>query len=118
MLKLTETEEIFDIFDSIKNQIHMMIIKGITNTTDSLKKLQDLRSKVTEMHLNVLVDLLDTLITHLQNLSEGINPEIKHTLSKTILDIITINRIFEQAMTVDILKAQYFKSSELENIES
>ena len=117
-MKLTEIEEIFEIFDSIKSQIHMMIIKGITNTTDSLRKLQDLRSKVAEMHLNVLVDLLDTLITHLKNLNDGINPEIKHTLSKTILDIITINRIFEQVMTVDILKTQYFKSSELESIES
>lgn len=117
-MKLAEIEEIFDIFDSIKNQIHMMIIKGITNTSDSFKKLQDLRRKVDEMHLKVLVDLLDALITHLKNFSGGINPEIKHTLSKTILDIITINRIFEQVMTVDILKTKYFKSSELESIES
>ena len=117
-MKITEIEEIFDIFDSIKNQIHIMIIKGIANTTDSLKKLQDLRDKVTEMHLEVLADLLDALINHLKNLSEGINPEIKHTLSKTILDILTINRIFEQVMTVDILKIRYFKSSELESIES
>ena len=111
-MEIAEVEEVFEIFDSIKSQFHLMIIKGIDTGTDSLNKLQTLREKVKKMQLDAMTHVLDSIITNLEKMTKGINTEKKHTLSQEILNIITLNRIFERVMTIDILKAKYNISTE------
>ncbi len=99
-------EAIFSVFDSIKPHLNEILIKGIESVSqEDYNKIINLKNNLENMHMNILNKKLTSFIAKIDQLLQGnVTNDLKQDLAIYILHIITIIRMFERIMTLEIVK--------------
>lgn len=105
-MEYNNAETIFAIFDSIKPHLNEILIKGIESVSrEDYKKIIHLQKNLENMHMNILNKRLTSFIAKIDQLLQGnVSKDLKQDLAIYILHIITIIRMFERIMTLEIVK--------------
>ena len=98
-------DEIFSIFDSIKPRLNEILIKGVESISrENYSEITQLREKLEYMNLKSLNQELDSFLVNIdQILQAKISREMRSSLAENALQIITIIRLYERMMTLQII---------------
>jgi len=98
-------DEIFSILDSIKPRLNEILIKGVESISrENYSEITQLREKLEYMNLKSLNQELDSFLVNIdQILQAKISREMRSSLAENALQIITIIRLYERMMTLQII---------------
>lgn len=107
-------EKIFSIFDNIKPHLNEILIKGIESISrENYEEIVHLKENLEYMHLNTINKKLTSFIAKIDLLLQGkATKDLKQDLAVSTLHIITIIRMFERIMTLEIVKKDLQKNKE------
>ncbi|MFX1316231.1 MAG: hypothetical protein ACFE9T_10230 [Promethearchaeota archaeon] len=93
-------------FDFIKARLNEILIKGIENVSqENYSDFLQLKKKLKDMHLGTLDDLLKDFIKRQEQLKTIYKlKELKFELAIMSLKIITVTRMYERIMTLEVIK--------------
>jgi len=104
--------EVLFIFDIIKARLNELLINGVENFYDeNLEELNILKEKLLNLKLNLIADLLDAFLEHLEN-------QDKQKIVKYVLRIISATRMVERVMSMELIKKGLLNWMEIENAKS
>lgn len=105
------TEDIFSIFNTIKPKLNDILIKGIESISrENYSEMSELKQQLEDMKLITLNKKLDSFLAKVDQLLLGtITKELKKELAVNTLQIITIIRMFERIMTLEMIKSDLGK---------
>ncbi|TFG30171.1 MAG: hypothetical protein EU532_01665 [Promethearchaeota archaeon] len=106
------TDEIFFIFDSIKSKLNDLIIYGAESyNTPNISEIMDLKEKLKTLNLTLIVESLEEFL-------DSMEKNEKSKIAKNVLKIISITRMFESIMNIELIKKELFYWIELTNAKS
>ncbi|MFX1410387.1 MAG: hypothetical protein ACFFA6_08540 [Promethearchaeota archaeon] len=93
-------------FDFVKARLNEILIKGIESISQqNYSDFLQLKKKLKNMHLGTLKDLLKNFIKGLEKLKTTNNlRDVKFELAIMVLKIITVTRMYERIMTLEVIK--------------
>ena len=104
--------EVLFIFDIIKARLNELLINGVENFYDeNLEELNILKEKLLNLKLNLIADLLNAFLEHLEN-------QDKQKIAKYVLRIISATRMVERVMSMELIKKDLLNWMEIENAKS
>jgi hypothetical protein len=98
--------EVLNIFDVVKQRLNGLFIEGIESfSREHYSEIVELKDKLKELKLNLIVDLLEKFIASLDQLKNSqIEGKAKIEAATNALRIIATTRMFESVMNVELIK--------------
>lgn len=102
---LYNTAEIFSVFDTIKPLLNEILIKGVESISrENYTEITQLKEKLENMNLKSLNQELDFFLINIdQILQTKISIELRRGIAENALQIITIIRMYERMMTLQLI---------------